>query len=59
MIVPFDDILSPIFVPFCIVKPPFIIALVPVMAPAEVIDAVVTPALLTFIDPPLLTLTEP
>ena len=44
---------------FFIIKPPFRVKPVPVIAPAEVMDAVVVPALLTFIEPPLLTFIEP
>ena len=43
---------------FFIIKP-FIVAVFPLISPVELIDAVVTPALLTFIEPPLLTFIEP
>ena len=44
---------------FFISKPPFTVTPVVVISPVELIDAVVVPALLTFIEPPLLTFIEP
>ena len=57
---PFELMLNVSFpVEFLISKRPFIVMPVPVISPKEVIDAVVFPALLTFIEPPLLTFIEP